>query len=88
MLRQTEIIPRLDGTRALDVRAVGPAAVVAEWQMGDDSLLVIGANLGTSAVVIPQPPGKLLFASSRDAGPAAQNGTLEPYSTVVFLKTT
>jgi maltooligosyltrehalose trehalohydrolase len=88
MLRQTAIIPRLAGTRALDARAVGPAAVVAEWQMGDDSLLVIGANLGTSAVVIPQPPGKLLFASSRDAGPAAQNGTLEPYSTVVFLKTT
>jgi hypothetical protein len=56
--------------------------------MGDDSLLVIGANLGASAVVIPQPTGKLLFASSRDAGPAAQNGTLEPYSTVVFLKTT
>ncbi len=88
MLRQTEIIPRLDGTRALDAFAVRPAAVVAEWQMGDDSQLVIGANLGTSAVVIPQPTGKLLFASSRDAGPAAQNGTLEPYSTVVFLKTT
>ena len=54
MLRQTEIIPRLDGTRALDARAVGPAAVVARWQMGDDSLLVIGTNLGTSAAVIPQ----------------------------------
>jgi len=86
-LRQTEIIPRLDGTRALDARAVGPAAVVARWQMGDDSLLVIGTNLGTSAAVIPQPTGKLLFSSSTNAGPAAQDGTLEPYSTVVFLKT-
>ena len=72
----------------LDARAVGPAAILAQWQMGDDSLLVIGSNLGTSAAVIPrQKAGRLLFASSERAGLAPLDGTLEPYSTVVLLET-
>jgi maltooligosyltrehalose trehalohydrolase len=86
-LRQKEIISRLDGARSLDARAVGPAAILAQWQMGDDSLLVIGSNLGTSPAVIPRQKTRLLFASSEGAGRAARDGTLEPYSTVVLLET-
>jgi maltooligosyltrehalose trehalohydrolase len=86
-LRQKEIIPRLDGALALDARAVGPAAILAEWQMADDALLVTGSNLGASAAVIPRQKGRLLFASSEGAGRAARDGTLEPYSTVVLLET-
>jgi maltooligosyltrehalose trehalohydrolase len=86
-IRQTEIVPRLYRTQALDARAVGPATVIAQWQMGDNSLLVIGTNLGKSAVAIPQPKGRLLFANSKNAGQVAQDGTLEPYCTIAFLKT-
>jgi malto-oligosyltrehalose trehalohydrolase len=86
-IRQTEIVPRLHDIQALDAHAIGPAAVLARWQMGDRSSLMIGTNLGTSAAPVTQLNGRLLFANSTEAGQSAQNGTLQPYCTVVFLKT-
>ncbi len=86
-IRQAEIVPRLHDLQALDAHAIGPAAVLARWQMGDHALLTIGANLGTSAVPVSHLSGRLLFASSTEAGQSAQEGTLAPYSTVAFLKT-
>ncbi|MFZ2080033.1 MAG: DUF3459 domain-containing protein, partial [Xanthobacteraceae bacterium] len=86
-IRQTEIVPRLHDMQALDAHAIGPAAVLARWQMGDRSSLMIGTNLGTSAAPVTQLNGRLLFANSTEAGQSAQNGTLQPYCTVVFLKT-
>jgi maltooligosyltrehalose trehalohydrolase len=86
-IRQAEIIPHLDDTRAVDAHAIGPAAVLARWQVGDHALLMIGTNLATSATPITQLNGKLLFATSPEAGQSAQAGTLQPYSTVAFLKT-
>lgn len=85
-IRQAEIIPHLHDTRALDAHAIGPAAVLARWQVGDHALLMIGTNLATSAAPITQLNGKLLFANSPEAGQSAQAGTLQPYSTVAFLK--
>jgi maltooligosyltrehalose trehalohydrolase len=86
-IRQAEIVPRLHGTQALDAHAVGPAAVLAQWQMGDRSSLMIGTNLGTSSAPIPHLDGKLLFANSTEAGHSVQDGKLQRWSTVVFLKT-
>jgi maltooligosyltrehalose trehalohydrolase len=85
-IRQMEIIPRLSGMQALEARAIGPATVLAQWQMGDRSSLMICTNLGTSAAAVPPLNGRLLFANSTEAGQLAQDGTLQPYSTVVFLK--
>ena len=34
-LRQKHIVPRLQATRSLEARAVGPKAVIARWRMGD-----------------------------------------------------
>jgi maltooligosyltrehalose trehalohydrolase len=83
-LRHTEIVPRLDGARAIDASAVGPAAVLARWRMGDGSLLILASNLGAAPAQIPQQKDKLLFASSEAAGRATLAGILEPYSTIAF----
>jgi maltooligosyltrehalose trehalohydrolase len=84
-LRTTEIIPRLEGASALDARAVGPAAVVARWRMGDSAVLVLACNLGTMPAAIPKQNQKPLFATSKAAASAAQVGTLQGHSTVAFL---
>ena len=84
-LRSTEIVPRLEGARALDARAVGSAAVLARWRMGDGAVLVIACNLGTAPVAIPKQDQAPMFATSEATATAAPAGTLPGYSTVAFL---
>ena len=86
-IRQVEIVPRLHDMQALDAHAIGPAAILGRWQLGDHALLLIGTNLGPTAVAVSQLNGRLLFAPSTEAGQSAQDGTLQPYCTVVFMKT-
>ena len=86
-IRQAEIVPRLHDMQALDAHAIGPAAVLARWQVGDHALLTIGANLGTSAAPVTQLNGRLLFANSTEAAQSAQHGALRPYCTVAVLQT-
>jgi maltooligosyltrehalose trehalohydrolase len=86
-IRQAEIVPRLHNMQALDAHAVGPAAVLARWQMGDYALLTIGTNLGTSAAPVTQLNGRLLYANSTEAGQSAQHGALQPHCTVAVLQT-
>jgi maltooligosyltrehalose trehalohydrolase len=85
-LRRSEIVPRLEGAQALDARAIGAAAVLAQWRMGDESRLVIACNLGQEAADLPRKQGRLLFASSQAAEHAASVGRLEPYSTIAILE--
>jgi maltooligosyltrehalose trehalohydrolase len=49
-LRRDRIVPRLKNTRAVDAEAVGPAAVVARWRLGDGAILMIATNLGREDV--------------------------------------
>ncbi|PWT91302.1 MAG: malto-oligosyltrehalose trehalohydrolase [Proteobacteria bacterium] len=86
ILRRSEIVPRLAGARAADARAVGSAAVTASWRMGDNALLTIAVNLGAEAAEIPRLHGRTLFASSDTARQAAEQGRLDPYSTVAALE--
>jgi malto-oligosyltrehalose trehalohydrolase len=85
-LRRTEIVPRLAGARAADARAVGRAAVTASWRMGDNAVLTIAANLGAEAAEIPRLHGRTVFVSSDAARQAAEQGRLDPYSTVAVLE--
>lgn len=64
-IRHTEIIPRLQGSRFFGSAALGKAAVLARWKLGDGSTLRLELNLGTAAVPITAPRGdaRLLFAS-------------------------
>jgi maltooligosyltrehalose trehalohydrolase len=84
-LRRTQIVPRLKGACPLDARAVGPASVLAQWRMGDNSLLTIACNLGPVAAGIPPQESQPLFASSQAAAQRASAGWIEPYSTVAAL---
>jgi len=84
-VRRQEIVPRLQGACAVSARAVGPAAAVAHWRMGDNSLLAIGVNLGSDAAQMAVHQGRLLFATSPAAEHAANSGVLEPFSTIAVL---
>ena len=86
-VRQAEIVPRLHDMQALDAHAIGPAAVLGRWQMGDHALLTVGTNLGTSAAPVTRLNGRVLFANSIEAGQLAQHGALQPYCTVAVLQT-
>jgi maltooligosyltrehalose trehalohydrolase len=60
-LRHAQIVPRLKGTTSMGAEAVGEAAVVARWKMGDGKTLTIALNLGDEAVAFPA-QGEPLFA--------------------------
>jgi maltooligosyltrehalose trehalohydrolase len=84
-LRRTEIVPRLRGARAVDASALGPAAVLAQWRMGDGSLLTIGTNLGSMLVDMPMQHGRILFATSAVLEKNESSGGLDSYSTIAIL---
>jgi maltooligosyltrehalose trehalohydrolase len=87
-VRRDELVPRLPGTRAGDAQAIGDAAVLARWRMGDDAVLTIATNLGAEGVTVPALKGRKLFASSEEAGASVQSGRLSSRTTVAFLETT
>ena len=92
-LRREHILPALDGARALDSRAVGPAAVVARWTLGNGKTLTIGFNSGETAPWATQDltaetfplEGDLLFESAEGAGSKFRSGQLPGKCTVAFL---
>jgi malto-oligosyltrehalose trehalohydrolase len=84
-LRRKEIVPRLDGARAVDANAMGAAAILARWRMGDGSTLIIASNFDAKPVQIAPQRHRLLFAGSEGAGRGVEAGVLAPYSTVVLL---
>ena len=49
-LRHAEIVPRLKGARAIEASALGAAAVLASWRMGDGATLRLLANLSNTAL--------------------------------------
>jgi maltooligosyltrehalose trehalohydrolase len=84
-LRSKEIVPRLDGARAVDANATGIAAVLARWRMGDGSTLIIASNFDAKPVDIPRQRHRVLFAGSEAAARGVETGVLAPYSTVALL---
>lgn len=66
-IRHHYLIPRIPNTHALMAKAIGPAAVIARWQMGDGAILAIAANLGTERLVLSRqdicdaPQAEVLF---------------------------
>ena len=80
-LRRREIVPRLAGARALGARALGDAAVVARWRMGDGAVLAIALNLGHAPIPFAVPAARELFM----LGPAREAGMLGPRAIAVTL---
>lgn len=90
-IRHAHITPRLQNACAINAQAIGPAAVLARWRMGDDTLLVIMINLDQQPVSIAldgwiQPAGADLLFASDGAVDALAGGELAGFSTVVLLE--
>jgi malto-oligosyltrehalose trehalohydrolase len=86
-VRRDELVPRLPGTHAVEAQAIGAAAVLASWRMGDGAVLTIATNLGAEAVSVPRLSGRMLFESAEDAGATVQKGSLPARTTVAHLET-
>lgn len=84
-LRAKILMPRLEGTRALDAMPCGPAAVVARWRLGDGAVLTIATNLGREACALAPPRGEQVFATNESAAARAQQGTLDAATTIAFI---
>ena len=84
-LRRAYIIPRLIGARATDANAIGEAAVVARWRMGDGVTLTLACNLAGQAAEIEPLAGEILFATSDPALNSYRVGQLEAYTTIAQL---
>ncbi|MBA1274061.1 malto-oligosyltrehalose trehalohydrolase [Stutzerimonas azotifigens] len=85
-VRHREIIPRLEGARFAGAKALGNAAALAHWQLGDGSRLRIALNLSDQPVAI-EPAGesaRLLHASANEA--QAAGDTLAPRTAFVHLE--
>jgi malto-oligosyltrehalose trehalohydrolase len=54
-LRHARIMPHLKGARAMEAQAIGDAAVLARWKLGNGALLTVGSNLGRTAASAPMP---------------------------------
>jgi maltooligosyltrehalose trehalohydrolase len=85
-LRRTEVVPRLSGARAIETKAIAPAAVLARWRMNDGAILTLAANLGEAAARLPPPAGRVLFESTAGAATSLHEGTLPPRTTVALLE--
>jgi maltooligosyltrehalose trehalohydrolase len=89
VLRRQHIEPRLAGTRSLGAEAVGPAAVIARWHLGDGAVLTIAVNLAAERVVIPAYRFRLAGVSihgSRQVAPGDSEDCLPGYTTWVLLE--
>ncbi|MCR0983042.1 malto-oligosyltrehalose trehalohydrolase [Roseomonas populi] len=86
-LRHAEIIPRLKGAMAEGAEAIGPAAVLARWRMGDGTRLTIAVNLGGDPVAAKASGGRTVFEGNPGDAAALSGGTLPPRTTIALLDT-
>src|SRR5262249_7850936 len=85
-IRRAELMPRLTGARALDAKAIGPAAVLARWRMNDGAVLTLATNLGKAAASLSPPSGRVLFESATGAAASLRAGSVAPRATLALLE--
>jgi len=92
-IRREQIVPRLDGARALGAEVLGQAAVKARWRMADGTVLMIALNLAAGPVPVVYDRladgqgGTLLFATEGVEDAVTRN-VLPPYAFVAVLEPT
>lgn len=84
-LRHRAIIPRLPGAQAIEAHAIGEAAVLARWQLGDGAGLTIACNLGAQPIEGQRAAGELLFEGTAGAAKSLATGTLPARCTIALL---
>lgn len=85
-IRAREIMPRIPGAASAGAQAIGTAAVIAAWTMGDGATLTIAANLGHEPAEITAPDGRVLFATQPVVETSIRDGSLPPSSAAAFLQ--
>ena len=85
-LRRERLVPHLPGARAAGARTLGPAAVHAQWRLGDGSLWTLASNLGAAPVACAAPAGTLLHATRPALADALALGELPPRCTGAWLE--
>ena len=70
-VRRGAIMPRLKGAQSAGAEAIGEAAVVARWRMGDGTTLTIALNLGDEAVSFPALDASPLYSGGAPGTPGS-----------------
>jgi maltooligosyltrehalose trehalohydrolase len=88
--RREFIVPRLQGTRALEAAALGAKAVLARWEMGDGRVLMLAANLDGEALELPDntlpiASGSTVVFETEGASEAAMRDQLPAHAFVAVL---
>lgn len=83
-LRQTYLVPHLEGCRSLGTEVLSEGALAAHWQLGNRSVLSMFANLASKPIQADLPSGDCLFVSQ--VTESLENGTLPPVTTMVWLQ--
>jgi 1,4-alpha-glucan branching enzyme len=78
-LRREHLVPRLAGAKAIGAQALGSAAVLAQWRLGDGAVWSLASNLGAEPCGFTQPPGCLVFGH-------ATEGELAAHTTLALLE--
>ncbi|RUR37778.1 malto-oligosyltrehalose trehalohydrolase [Vreelandella populi] len=85
-LRHQHIVPRLQGARSLGAEQIGDKAILARWQMSDETHLVIVLNLGEHpAATRGLGVGQLLYETDVGVAKAAQSGRIPPRAATAWL---
>jgi maltooligosyltrehalose trehalohydrolase len=85
-LRHRHIIPRIPGTVSISADAIGTSGVLARWQLGDGSELVIACNLSDTDVTVEEVGGAMMFESQSGDADLLRDGRLRPHCTVALLQ--
>jgi len=83
--RRVHIVPRLKGARAIRSEAIGPAAISAQWRLGD-VLLTIVSNLGAEPCTTTGGAGGQLIFETAGGANALREGKLAAFTTLAFLE--
>lgn len=90
-IRNQFIVPRLQGARSIGTRLLAERAVMAQWRLGDSSILTIYTNLSAHSVQCDPATGfqanaaTLLFESVPSVFDAAGMLRLPPNSTIASI---
>lgn len=66
-LRRSNVVPHLDGTKALDAAAIADHAVSARWKLGSGRVLTVACNLGNASVEAVLPSAPALWGTAQGA---------------------
>lgn len=90
-VRHQQIIPRLAGTRAIGAEAIGSAAVVARWRLGNGDALAMAINLSATPLrmtpdAFPEAAGGTVLFETEGASRAVLQGDLPAHSFIAILE--